>query len=149
MAWRSAGWRWRRSEVGEETLPGCTPPHLPGQVEANPEPATGVPLFLDKHELLHWYPFGVNWTTSGLFLCTLSYREYLVLGLVADPTGVAKVMVPVGGVTGDSQITITPTAPNPNQNTSSDHRKVQVFGMVQKLRVLRIRPQASGVCAQF
>jgi diacylglycerol O-acyltransferase / wax synthase len=45
-----------------------------------------TPLHLGEHELLHWYPVGVNWTTSGLFLCTLSYREHLTLGLTADPT---------------------------------------------------------------
>jgi diacylglycerol O-acyltransferase / wax synthase len=44
------------------------------------------PLHLGEHELLHWYPVGVNWTTSGLFLCTLSYREHLTLGFTADPT---------------------------------------------------------------
>jgi WS/DGAT/MGAT family acyltransferase len=49
------------------------------------------PLFLGEHELLHWYPVGVNWTTSGLFLCTLSYREHLTLGLTADPTVVPDI----------------------------------------------------------
>ncbi|MCW2846995.1 MAG: Diacylglycerol O-acyltransferase, partial [Marmoricola sp.] len=44
------------------------------------------PLFLDEHELLAWYPVGVNWTTNGLFLVTISYREHLSLGLSADPT---------------------------------------------------------------
>jgi diacylglycerol O-acyltransferase len=44
------------------------------------------PLFLDSHELLAWYPVGVNWTTNGLFLVTISYREHLSLGLSADPT---------------------------------------------------------------
>jgi len=50
-----------------------------------------TPLFLGKHELLHWYPFGVQWNDNGLFLCTLSYREYLVLGLVSDPNVVEDV----------------------------------------------------------
>jgi len=31
-----------------------------------------TPLFLGPHELLHWYPFGVQWNDNGLFLCTLS-----------------------------------------------------------------------------
>jgi WS/DGAT/MGAT family acyltransferase len=54
-------------------------------------PGPREPLYLGTHELLHWYPFGVNWTTAGLFLCTLSYREHLTLGLVADPTIVGDV----------------------------------------------------------
>ena len=44
------------------------------------------PLFLDDHELLHWYPVGVNWTTNALFLVTISYRGRLTLGLASDPT---------------------------------------------------------------
>jgi WS/DGAT/MGAT family acyltransferase len=44
-----------------------------------------TPLYLGPHELLHWYPVGVQWHDNALFLCTLSYREYLTLGLVADP----------------------------------------------------------------
>jgi hypothetical protein len=40
---------------------------------------------MDGHELLAWYPVGVKWTTNGLFLVTLSYREHLTLGLAADP----------------------------------------------------------------
>jgi diacylglycerol O-acyltransferase len=43
------------------------------------------PLVLEGHELLHWYPIGVQWTDQGLFLCTLSYRGRLTFGLVADP----------------------------------------------------------------
>jgi diacylglycerol O-acyltransferase / wax synthase len=50
-----------------------------------------TPLFLAEHELLHWYPVGVQWTDNALFLCALSYREYLVLGLVADPNVVPDV----------------------------------------------------------
>ncbi len=49
------------------------------------------PLYLGPHELLHWYPVGVQWTDNALFLCALSYREYLVLGLVADPNVVPDV----------------------------------------------------------
>ena len=45
-----------------------------------------APLFLDGHELRHWYPFAVQWHDLGFVLCTLSYREHLTLGLVADPT---------------------------------------------------------------
>jgi len=54
-------------------------------------PGPRQPLFLGEHELLHWYPFGVQWTNNGLFLCTLSYREYLTLGPVADPDVVPDV----------------------------------------------------------
>jgi hypothetical protein len=50
-----------------------------------------TPLYLAEHELLHWYPVGVQWTDNALFLCALSYREYLVLGLVADPNVVPDV----------------------------------------------------------
>jgi hypothetical protein len=50
-----------------------------------------TPLYLGPHELLHWYPFGVQWNDNALFLCTLSYREYLILGLVADPTIVTDI----------------------------------------------------------
>jgi hypothetical protein len=49
-------------------------------------PGPRTPLFLDGHELLHWYPFAVQWHDLGFVLCTLSYREHLTLGLVADPT---------------------------------------------------------------
>lgn len=49
------------------------------------------PLFLGEHELRHWYPFGVQWNDNGLFLCTLSYRGRLCLGLVSDPTVVEDV----------------------------------------------------------
>jgi WS/DGAT/MGAT family acyltransferase len=65
--------------------------YFPFNIVSTNVPGPKVPLYLDRHELLHWYPFGVNWTTSGLFLCTLSYREYLVLGLVADPSIVKDV----------------------------------------------------------
>jgi WS/DGAT/MGAT family acyltransferase len=50
-----------------------------------------TPLYLGPHELLHWYPVGVQWNDNGLFLCTLSYREYLVLGLVSDPNVVSDI----------------------------------------------------------
>lgn len=49
------------------------------------------PLFLDGHEMLHWYPLGIPWMSLGLFLCTLTYREHLVFGLVVDPTIVPDV----------------------------------------------------------
>lgn len=49
-----------------------------------------TPLYLGPHELLHWYPFGVQWNDNGLFLC-MSYREYLVLGLVSDPNVVEDI----------------------------------------------------------
>lgn len=65
--------------------------YFPFNIVSTNVPGPRSPLYLDQHEMLHWYPFGVNWTTSGLFLCTLSYREYLVLGLVADPTIVDSV----------------------------------------------------------
>lgn len=65
--------------------------YFPFNIVSTNVPGPKQPLFLDDHELLHWYPFGVNWTTSGLFLCTLSYREHLILGLVADPTIVKNV----------------------------------------------------------
>jgi len=65
--------------------------YFPFNIVSTNVPGPREPLFLGTHELLHWYPFGVNWTTSGLFLCTLSYREYLTLGLVADPAIVTDV----------------------------------------------------------
>lgn len=65
--------------------------YFPFNIVSTNVPGPREPLFLGTHELLHWYPFGVNWTTSGLFLCTLSYREHIVLGLVADPNVVADV----------------------------------------------------------
>ena len=58
---------------------------FPYNIVSTNVPGPRTPLYLGDHELLHWYPMGVNWTTSGLFLCTLSYREYLTLGLVSDP----------------------------------------------------------------
>jgi WS/DGAT/MGAT family acyltransferase len=48
-------------------------------------PGPQSPLYLAGRELLHWYPLGVPWTSLGLFLCTLSYNQKLVLGLVVDP----------------------------------------------------------------
>jgi WS/DGAT/MGAT family acyltransferase len=65
--------------------------YFPFNIVSTNVPGPREPLYLGTHELLHWYPFGVNWTTSGLFLCTLSYRENLVLGLVADPEVVKDV----------------------------------------------------------
>jgi len=65
--------------------------YFPFNIVSTNVPGPREPLYLGTHELLHWYPFGVNWTTSGLFLCTLSYREYLTLGLVADPAIVTDV----------------------------------------------------------
>lgn len=64
---------------------------FPFNIVSTNVPGPREPLYLGTHELLHWYPFGVNWTTSGLFLCTLSYREHLTLGLVADPKVVTDV----------------------------------------------------------
>lgn len=65
--------------------------YFPFNIVSTNVPGPTQPLYLGTHELLHWYPFGVNWTTSGLFLCTLSYRGDLVLGLVADPEVVTDV----------------------------------------------------------
>ncbi len=65
--------------------------YFPFNIVSTNVPGPREPVYLGTHELLHWYPFGVNWTTSGLFLCTLSYREYLILGLVADPKVVRDV----------------------------------------------------------
>ena len=48
-------------------------------------PGPPAPLYLGGHELLHWYPLGVPWTTLGLFLCTLTYRGRVCMGLVVDP----------------------------------------------------------------
>ena len=68
-------------------------PHgwFPFHITSTNVPGPRQPLFLAEHELLHWYPFGVQWTNNGLFLCTLSYREYLTLGPVADPEVVPDV----------------------------------------------------------
>lgn len=59
--------------------------YFPMHITSTNVPGPRQPLFLGQHELLHWYPFGVQWTNNGLFLCTLSYRGRLVLGPVADP----------------------------------------------------------------
>lgn len=58
--------------------------YFPFHLTSTNVPGPRRPLFLGEHELLHWYPFGVQWTNNGLFLCTLSYREYLTLGPVAE-----------------------------------------------------------------
>lgn len=54
-------------------------------------PGPKEPMYLEGHELLHWYPLGIPWTSLGLFLCTLSYRENITLGLVVDPEVVPDV----------------------------------------------------------
>lgn len=59
--------------------------YFPLHITSTNVPGPREPLYLGEHELLHWYPFGVQWTNNGLFLCTLSYREHLILGPVADP----------------------------------------------------------------
>jgi len=59
--------------------------YFPMHITSTNVPGPKEPLFLGKHELLHWYPFGVQWTNNALFLCTLSYRGRLVLGPVSDP----------------------------------------------------------------
>lgn len=59
--------------------------YFPFHITSTNVPGPRRPLFLGDHELLHWYPFGVQWTNNALFLCTLSYREYLTLGPVSDP----------------------------------------------------------------
>lgn len=58
---------------------------FPLHITSTNVPGPRQPLYLGEHELLHWYPFGVQWTNNALFMCTLSYREHLVLGPVADP----------------------------------------------------------------
>lgn len=65
--------------------------YFPYHITSTNVPGPRQPLFLAEHELLHWYPFGVQWTNNGLFLCTLSYRQYLTLGPVADPEVVPDV----------------------------------------------------------
>jgi WS/DGAT/MGAT family acyltransferase len=65
--------------------------YFPFHITSTNVPGPRQPLFLGEHELLHWYPFGVQWTNNGLFLCTLSYRGYLTLGPVADPDVVPDV----------------------------------------------------------
>ena len=65
--------------------------YFPFHITSTNVPGPRQALFLGEHELLHWYPFGVQWTNNGLFLCTLSYREYLTLGPVADPDVVPDV----------------------------------------------------------
>jgi diacylglycerol O-acyltransferase len=59
--------------------------YFPMHITSTNVPGPREPLFLGDHELLHWYPFGVQWTNNALFLCTLSYRGRLVLGPVSDP----------------------------------------------------------------
>jgi diacylglycerol O-acyltransferase len=65
--------------------------YFPLHVTSTNVPGPRQPLYLGKHELLHWYPFGVQWTNNALFLCTLTYREFLVLGPVVDPNVIADV----------------------------------------------------------
>jgi diacylglycerol O-acyltransferase / wax synthase len=65
--------------------------YWPHNITSTNVPGPRTPLYLGPHELLHWYPFGVQWNDNGLFLCTLSYREYLVLGLVSDPNVVSDI----------------------------------------------------------
>jgi diacylglycerol O-acyltransferase / wax synthase len=65
--------------------------YFPMHITSTNVPGPRQPLFLGEHELLHWYPFGVQWTNNGLFLCTLSYRENLILGPVSDPDVVSDV----------------------------------------------------------
>jgi len=65
--------------------------YFPLHITSTNVPGPRQPLFLGDHELLHWYPFGVQWTNNGLFLCTLSYRENLILGPVSDPEVVTDV----------------------------------------------------------
>jgi diacylglycerol O-acyltransferase len=60
--------------------------YFPFNIVSTNVPGPREPLYLGRHELLHWYPVGVNWSTAGLFLCTLTYREYMTMGLVADPS---------------------------------------------------------------
>lgn len=65
--------------------------YFPLNITSSNVPGPRQALFLGKHELLHWYPVGVQWTNNALFLCTLSYREHLTLGLVCDPEVVGDV----------------------------------------------------------
>lgn len=65
--------------------------YFPMHITSTNVPGPREPLYLGDHELLHWYPFGVQWTNNGLFLCTLSYRGRLILGPVADPDVVPDV----------------------------------------------------------
>jgi diacylglycerol O-acyltransferase / wax synthase len=65
--------------------------YFPMHITSTNVPGPRQPLFMGEHELLHWYPFGVQWTNNALFLCTLSYREHLILGPVADPEVVPDV----------------------------------------------------------
>lgn len=65
--------------------------YFPLHITSTNVPGPRQPLYLGEHELLHWYPFGVQWTNNGLFLCTLTYREHLILGPVADPAIVEDV----------------------------------------------------------
>jgi diacylglycerol O-acyltransferase len=65
--------------------------YFPMHISSTNVPGPRQPLYLAEHELLHWYPFGVQWTNNALFLCTLSYRENLILGPVADPEIVSDV----------------------------------------------------------
>jgi len=68
--------QWRMSRTSTRWPVNIVSTNLPGPK---------VPLYLAGRKMLHWYPLGVPWTTLGLFLCTLSYDQRLVLGLVADP----------------------------------------------------------------
>lgn len=59
--------------------------YFPLHVTSTNVPGPKQPLYLGDRELLHWYLAGVQWTNNALFLCTLSYRENLILGPMVDP----------------------------------------------------------------
>jgi WS/DGAT/MGAT family acyltransferase len=68
-------------QVWKSWLSGYFPLHI----SSTNVPGPKQPLYFGEHELLHWYPVGVQWTNNGLFLCILSYRGYLTLGPMSDP----------------------------------------------------------------
>lgn len=83
--------KWVPAPLFKLLWKGWPKSYFPMHITSTNVPGPREPLFLGDHELLHWYPFGVQWTNNGLFLCTLSYRGRILLGPVADPTVVPDV----------------------------------------------------------
>lgn len=86
-----ASMKWVPAPLFSRLWKWWPPSYFPMHITSTNVPGPRDPLYLGDHELLHWYPFGVQWTNNALFLCTLSYRGKLVLGPVADPNIVSDV----------------------------------------------------------
>jgi diacylglycerol O-acyltransferase / wax synthase len=79
------GMKWLPAPIMKTVWKRWPKGYFPMHITSTNVPGPATPLFLGEHELLHWYPFGVQWTNNALFMCTLSYRGRLVLAPVSDP----------------------------------------------------------------